>query len=195
MFKSQLNDVEFIEESHTYLIDGVIVPSVSQLLKQVFPNKYQGIPKAILEQKADYGTIVHSAIESHENGTEMPNMNIFQSLALEQYKKLKTKHKFNVKEQETIIHYRDKYAGRFDMTITHDGALCLADIKTTSQLDKEYLAWQLSLYEMAYEYTFNTDPCPFKRFYCIWLPKGDLGQFVEIERISRNKIKAMFRYE
>ena len=40
--------IEFIEESHTYLIDGVITPSVSEILNFIFPDKYSNIPKQIL---------------------------------------------------------------------------------------------------------------------------------------------------
>ena len=40
--------VEFIEEGHIYLVDGVIVPSVTQILHRVFPEKYEGIPKEVL---------------------------------------------------------------------------------------------------------------------------------------------------
>lgn len=190
------NIVEYIDEGHFYLVNGILTPSVSQLLKQVFPNKYKGIPRRILDAKASYGTTVHDAIERLENGEKMPNMNVFQKLSIEQYEKLKAKHGFKVQNQEQIIHYRDCYCGRYDMTLVNqDGALCLGDIKTTSQLDKDYLSWQLSLYEMAYEYTFQTEQFPFSKFYCVWLPKNDLGEFVEIKRIERQKILDTFKYE
>ena len=55
--------VEFIEEGHIYLVDGVIVPSVTQILHKVFPEKYEGIPKEVLNAKANYGTDVHKYIE------------------------------------------------------------------------------------------------------------------------------------
>ena len=55
--------VEFIEDGHIYLVDGVIVPSVTQILHKVFPEKYEGIPKEVLNAKAVYGTDVHKYIE------------------------------------------------------------------------------------------------------------------------------------
>jgi len=58
------------------------------------------------------------------------------------------------------------------------GEVCLCDIKTTAELDKEYLSWQLSYYEMAMEKQFE-------RLYAIWLPKKGLGQVVPIERKPR----------
>ena len=53
--------------------------------------------------------------------------------------------------------------------------ICLCDIKTTSELDTEYLSWQLSFYELATNKTFN-------KLYAIWLPKKELGELVEIKR-------------
>ena len=47
--------VEFISETHQYLINGIIVPSVSQILHFIFPDKYKNIDKAILNKKAEYG--------------------------------------------------------------------------------------------------------------------------------------------
>lgn len=63
-----------------------------------------------------------------------------------------------------------------------NGKKYLIDIKTTAKLDKEYLSWQLSLYEKAKGEQFDG-------LACIWLPKKELGQFVEIERKTRNEIK------
>ena len=43
--------LEFIEETHTYLLDGKIIPSATQLLKEIFPLKYDNVPINILEKK------------------------------------------------------------------------------------------------------------------------------------------------
>ena len=63
--------IEYIDEIHTYLIDGIIVPSVSQILHdKVFPDKYKGVPEKVLMAKAEYGTKVHSIIEDIENNRD-----------------------------------------------------------------------------------------------------------------------------
>ena len=59
--------------------------------------------------------------------------------------------------------------------------LCLCDIKTTAELDLEYLSWQLSFYELATGKTFD-------KLYAIWLPKKELGELVEIERKPRKEL-------
>ena len=58
--------------------------------------------------------------------------------------------------------------------------LCLCDIKTTAELDEEYLSWQLSYYEMAVGKKFD-------KLYAIWLPKKDIGQVVEIKRKTKKE--------
>ena len=55
--------LEFIEESHTYILNGEIIPSVTQILQDLFPLKYDGVPQEILDNKAEYGTQLHKFIE------------------------------------------------------------------------------------------------------------------------------------
>lgn len=173
--------IEFIEEEHLYLVDGVLVPSVSEILHRIFPNKYKDIPQWILDKKAIYGSQVHKAIEDIEQGIDFKCDSVYIQESIKQYKKLKKENDLEVVDQEQMIHYDKYYAGRFDMIAYINGKLSLCDIKTTAELDKEYLSWQLSMYELAYGITFD-------KLYCIWLPKGALGKLVEIERIEKEKI-------
>lgn len=176
------NRLKYYEEAHLYLLDDLyVLPSVTQILKKIFPNKYKGIPKKILENKAEYGTKVHKAIEDIENGKIIEVDNVYVNESLKQFKKLKDKHFIEVIDQEQMIHYEYYYAGRFDMIANVDGKYSLCDIKTTSVVDKEYLSWQLSMYELGYGDTFE-------KFYCIWLPKGSIGKLIEIERKDKDKI-------
>lgn len=174
--------VEFLEKEHIYLVDGIIVPSVTQILEKIFPDKYKDVPKEILKRKASYGSAMHKYIEQYEKGIITTSLNYIQGASFNQYIKLKDKYNIEVLEQEQIVHYRLIYAGTFDMIAKVNGKKYLIDIKTTAKLDKEYLSWQLSLYEKAKGEQFDG-------LACIWLPKKELGQFVEIERKTRNEIK------
>lgn len=189
--------VEFIEDGHIYLVNGIQVESVTQLLQKVFPDKYSSVPASILAQKAEYGTTIHSAIERHENGLKTAHMGIWAKIALAQYEKLKKENGFTVESQEQIVFYKDKFCGRYDMTVINkNGLLCLGDIKTTYKLDRDYLSYQLSLYELAYEWTYEVEPFPFAEMFCLWLPKGELGEYVPIERIDRETLlKELELYE
>lgn len=183
--------IEFLEEPHIYLVDGVVVPSVSEILHFIFPDKYKGVNKAILNRKAQYGTTIHESIEMYEANIKTMTMeeafnvtvqakelNYIQEASLRQYVKLKNRYKIIVLEQEMMIKYKRCYAGRFDMVANVDGEISLCDIKTTAELDKEYLSWQLSYYELATGKTFD-------KLFAIWLPKKDIGRLVEIERKPR----------
>ena len=55
--------LEFDEETHTYIKNGIILKSVTQILQELFPLKYEGVPKKILEDKSIYGTELHKFIE------------------------------------------------------------------------------------------------------------------------------------
>ena len=61
--------IEFIESSHTYLVNGIIVPSVTQIMKGDSDNVYNGIPSHILEKAAERGTAVHKAKASSSGTT------------------------------------------------------------------------------------------------------------------------------
>ena len=158
----------------------MIVPSVSEILHFIFPDKYKNVPKNVLNKKANYGTKVHEAIEKLEKDGQLDisKLNIHQKIAIDQYIKLKNTFDIKVLEQEQIISYEYEYCGRFDMIAIVDGKKSLCDIKTTSILDIEYLSWQLSYYELAYGKKFE-------ELYAIWLPKKDLGRVVIIERKSK----------
>lgn len=183
--------IEFIEQQHIYLVDGVITPSVSQILHFIFPDKYKNVDKKILNRKAEYGTKIHESVELYENNiktmtleeafdvtVQAQELNYIQEASLRQYVKIKRENYITVLEQEQMIQYEKKYAGRFDMIASIKERICLCDIKTTAELDKEYLSWQLSYYEMAMGKEFE-------RLYAIWLPKKGLGELVEIERKPR----------
>lgn len=177
--------IEFIEEGHLYLCDGVIIPSVSEILHFIFPDKYKNVDEKTLQKKAVYGSKVHEAIECLEQSKTLPELDENQQFSIRQWQYLKEKNNINVIIQEQMIHYFGEYAGRFDMIANVNGYLSLCDIKTTATLDKEYLSWQLSFYELANESMYHTQ---FDKLYAIWLPKRNIGQLVEIERKPRNEL-------
>ena len=172
--------IEFIEDGHIYLNDGVIIPSVSEILHFIFPNKYKDVDPVILQKKAEYGSIMHEAIECFEQRKNLPELDANQRFSFTQYIRLKAKNKIQVIAQEQMINYFNDYAGRFDMIANVNGFLSLCDIKTTAVLDKEYLSWQLSFYELAHRSMYHTPA--FEKLYAIWLPKKSYGQLIEIER-------------
>ena len=154
--------LEYFDDEHVYLVDGVIVPSITQILKLKFGGKYNGVSKSVLQKASEKGTMVHEAIEKYcKYGYEsdLPE--------LRNFKFLQRAYKFDVIENEVpvILSFDGKpvSAGRLDLVIEkigEDGVLHgergIADIKRTSTLDKEYLAYQLNLYRIAYQQCYGT---------------------------------------
>ena len=165
--------IEYIDEIHTYLYNGVIIPSVTQILQEkLFKDKYRDIPDFILEKKAKYGSRVHSIIEKIENN--------------EEYEEIKNKYKIKVISQEQVVCYKGIYAGKYDMIAKVGNDICLVDIKTTYEVDEEYLSWQLSMYELAIGREFD-------KLYCLWLPKGGVGKLIEVKRKSKEEIEKVIK--
>lgn len=180
-------NIEFLKDEHIYLVSGVETPSVTELLKIKFPDKYANIPTKILKEAAEHGTNVHKAIENFEEGIEQ-DLSIMQEIALDEYKKIKQKHKFIVSKTEQIVNYGKTYAGTYDILARLNNNKILIDVKTTAELDKEYLSWQLSLYNYAIKYEDRA-----YKLYCIWLPKNGVAEFVEIEEIPKQEIEEFLR--
>lgn len=182
--------LEFKEDTHTYSIDGVVLPSVTQIISEIMPNKYKGINKRVLDEKAKFGTTGHKIIEAldvsdlesaknHVRTIENKSLEI----CLREYLRLISKHNIKPYVHELSVHYGYIYAGTLDMVAGVNKDLSLIDIKFTSTLDKEYLAWQLGMYSLAVKRLVKFD-----KYYCLWLPKGDLGQLVEITPKTTDEI-------
>lgn len=169
--------VYYDDKNHAYYVNGIQVPSVTQMLHYLFPNKYKGVSSEVLSNKANYGTEIHNLVEKVNN---LNITNPLDVLSLEcsdgkmktsiiNYINIKNKYKFEVLKQELIV-YNNYVAGRFDILSRMNNKKCLMDIKTTSSLDKEYLSWQLSLYD------FLNQEDKAEELYAIWMPKsGDVS--------------------
>lgn len=148
--------LEYFDDTHEYLVDGVLVPSITTIIRHRFPNKYAHVNKAVLAKAASAGTAVHEAIEhwcTEGRESDLPE--------LRNFKFLMRKYDFEVLENEVpvILFKNDKpvSAGRLDLVLQMDGKVGGADIKRTSTLDKEYLAYQLNLYRIAYRQCYGIE--------------------------------------
>lgn len=147
--------LEFIEETHTYIYDGVILPSITQILKTKFGKKYNGISKEILNKASQRGTEIHKAIEDYETkGSET------QHKELRNYKFLKKQFKFECLQNEIpVVLFKDDKpiaAGRIDLVLKEGNNVGIGDIKRTSTFDKKYVAYQTNLYRLGYQQSYGT---------------------------------------
>lgn len=162
--------LEYDDASHTYLVDGIIVRSVTQLLKLKFGGKYDGIDAGVLKAAADRGTAIHKAIEEYcktGRNEDVPEVRDFKFL----------QHHYNFyvtgNEMPIILDFAgETYAGRLDLILNMnlaDPCYAVADIKTTSTLDKDYLGHQLNLYRIGVEQCYDIVP---QELYGIHLKDG-----------------------
>lgn len=150
--------LEYTDKTHTYLVDGEHLPSITQIMKLKFGNMYDGVSKATLEKAREHGSAVHEAVENWcKNGaeSEFPEVRNF--------KFLMKKYQFQVEYNEVpVVLFADDVpiaAGRLDLVVSEivngETVTGLADIKCTSTLNKEYLAYQLNLYRLAFQQDYG----------------------------------------
>lgn len=148
--------LEYFDETHTYLYDGIMLPSVSQILGTKFRNEYASVPPAVLNNAAQRGTAVHKAIENYNNSGYDDG-----SEAVRNFKFLQKQYGFEVLDSELpIVLFKDDIpiaCGRLDMTMLMDGQTGIADIKTVSTLNKEKIAYQLNLYRIGLMQSYGVD--------------------------------------
>lgn len=171
--------VEFNEKLHEYRVDGKVVPNVSTILgTTIFKEKYNGVADWILERAAEFGKGVHKAIETDD----ITGLDETQFQKYDEWLGIQLKYKLKPIVQEQIVFYEhnDKivYIGTLDMIARQLGSLLIIDIKTTYDLDYDYLLWQLSMYALAYEQMYNVK---IESLYCIWLPKRKRGLFARVD--------------
>lgn len=175
-WKINFYTVEYDDDTHTYLVDGVIVPSVTQVLDVKFGDKYASVNPSILNRAANRGTTIHKAIEDYCKGDE----ELVATKEVRNFRFLQKHYKFNVLANETPIVITKAgnpiVAGRLDLVLGIHGINALADIKTVSTLDKEYLAYQLNLYRIGYMQSYGAD---IKELYGVHL-RDDKRKFVKI---------------
>lgn len=197
-----MNDWVYQEQGHKYLCDGVEKPSVTRLVSFAVGNIYKGVPSAILERKANFGTYVHQVIQNYVLGIDQEvDKDAINLLA--EFIMLTDGIKFT--EVEKMVTYEDRFGGRLDLM---DEYGFIYDIKTTSKIHKENLEWQLGFYYLANGK--NRADCvgigrngeqtpfsiPYEIGYCIWLPKGKEGKMVEIKPKTKTEcLELLRRYE
>lgn len=148
--------LEYFDDTHTYLYEGLMLPSVTQILSVRYKNDYASVPPAVLNNAAQRGTAVHKAIENfnvsgYDDGSE----------AVRNFKFLQKQYGFEVLDSELpIVIFKDDMpiaCGRLDMTMLIDGQTGIADIKTVSALNKEKIAYQLNLYRIGLMQSYGVD--------------------------------------
>lgn len=145
------SELEFVENSHTYKLKGMIIPSVTQIMKPLSDSIYDGVNEFALELAASRGTAVHNAIENYVlfgiEDIEEDYRGYFDAF-LKWYKENDVK----VCATETKVYHKImRYAGTADMIVEIGGKKILVDFKTSYVIHKMLTKVQLEAYSKAFE--------------------------------------------
>lgn len=190
MITLQDSGIRFDKEQHRYFLGVAELSGITGFLKKrVFPNKYKDIQQWILDRAASNGTLIHESIELLDGGFPPAEM----SNELKSYQRIKKENNLTTVANEYIVTDKEHFASGIDLVLTNDKEeIILADIKTTSVLDKEYVSWQLSIY--AYLFEMQNPSLKANKLFVIWL-RGDKSEYAEVERIDTEIIKDLLQCE
>lgn len=129
--------IEFNAERHEYKTNGVIVPSVTQILQAEGLSDFSAVPKDRLEYSLALGSAVHRGAELHELGTlDETTVDPEVKLRLDQWLLFldhsKAKEFFADKKRHVEIMLASKigFAGTLDRLYVGAKAAIIVDIKT-----------------------------------------------------------------
>lgn len=140
--------IKLDETTHCYFVNGDIAStSVTELLKRHhISTDYTGVDPKVLENAATFGKAVHSDIENFIKDPKYipttPQGNSFKLYALQYLDSA-------IAEQPLAIDYNGMIvAGTCDLlAFMKDGTPIIADHKNTTTLAREYVSWQVSIYD------------------------------------------------
>ena len=150
----------FYDERHRYEVDGVPVPSVSEIMRFAAREVYGNVNQYTLDHAADRGTQVHAAcLQLDTTGT----VDITSDLVpyLEAYAAFVRKETPQWMALEQPLNVDTEYAGTIDRVgvLPKRGmGLALVDIKTTSALKTPLLTIQLAAYRRLWNHNHPDRP-------------------------------------
>lgn len=164
--KEKSLSMEFNPEKHEYRVNGVVVPSVSEIIKEVLLLNVQFSGDTT---KMDIGTKAHLTTQYYDND-ELDESDLHPTLQnyLQAWKSFKKD--FNPKFEliETMFyHKRFRYAGTIDRYAVVNGSRLILDIKT----GREYVWHPIQL--EGYKFLLEDNGYEVDRTACVYLtPEG-----------------------
>lgn len=171
--------IEFDETSHVYRVDGIVYPSVTQILESAGLPELSRVPADILEWKRDLGSKVHRAIEFLDDDdlnfdTLLPEWRPY----IESYQKFKRESGFEpLAAEEPVFHPVYKYPGKPDRIGILNGKISLIDYKT-GLIDLKSVGPQTAAYSEAWNHDCKIGDNIRKR-YALKLSKDGTYKLIE----------------
>lgn len=177
--------VIFNEQEHTYFLGEKQLKGITDMIsRHLFPNKYANIPKRIMEQAAQKGSLIHKEIQNWiENGESgfTDELVVF----VQEFKG-----KYDTLYSEFLVNNND-FATAVDIVSVNGDKVGLHDIKTTYSLDEDYLSWQLSVNAYLFEHMTGVKV---DSLYYIWIRGNELKKG-ELIRKPDSEVEALMTAE
>lgn len=148
--------LEYDNETHSYIADGLIIPSVTTVLeKTILKDMYRDVDAAVLRRETTRGAAIYKDIKDYCKGTERKTDEVRGFKILQR--------NYDIvplcNEVPILIFNNNKpiMAGRFDLLADIKGKTTLCDIKSTAQLNVNYLGYQLNLYRVGLRQSYRQE--------------------------------------
>lgn len=186
------NKVAFDPISHSYLYGDTLLMGVTGLMKKhSLGADYSDIPEWRLREAAEQGTAIHEEIEQYDDGVA-----VFASELIDEYRKLCLEYGLKSVESEYLVTDYELIASSIDKVYeAQNGDAVIVDIKTTAELHKRALQWQLGIYGVLF-HRMNPD-IQINGYYCLWIDKKkrSIRGFIPIEPVSESEVLALLDAE
>ena len=148
--------IEFDRETHTYTVDGKVVPCVSEIIAPLGADMDEGDElEFAIERAAERGTVFHRVLERHFRGEE----NITEAEVPSEYEPYMEAVRLFLSEHDiqplfietALFCQKHGIAGTPDLLCIMDGVLTLLDYKFVAQIAKAKVKAQLNAYRLGFE--------------------------------------------
>lgn len=185
MFNLNNNNIEFNEEKHSYLYEGVSFLGITQMISEMlFPNKIEDmakIPTHILDNATTKGKDIHKEIELVDSlGVYTDNPSVLA------YLEKKIELGITTIANEYLVTDYKNFATAIDSVIKsldNPEEVDLIDFKNTYALDTDFVSWQLSV--GAYFFELNNPHIKVNKLFAWHLKTMNI---VEVVRKSNEQV-------
>ena len=183
-------NVVFEPDGHVYTMGDKQLSGITSIIhKYLFPDMYSNVNEAILERARERGSAIHEELQLEFAGLSAAEPSV-EVLA---YRKLAKANSVQQIASEYLVSDNDRIATCIDAVwqISEDEVV-LADYKTTSVLQHEYLSWQLSVEAFLFEAQTGLTV---SRLVAVHLPKPKDGvcdaSFTDVTRLPNEYVIAL----
>ena len=181
---------EFNEEKHEYRLDGVRLPSVTEILSPLQAESFAAINPYVLQAAADRGTAVHEITEAMDYDLDYEEL-LAPDLVpyADAYEEFLTDFDVEWHGVEMPVHFFEQYAGTVDRFGYVDGDPAVLDIKTVQSPTVEQkvsVSCQLYAYDRAIKACFPEFQNKHMAHYALYLKKDGRYQLIDCRHFAEN---------